>query len=149
MEYSNEGRKTKVIVSPFFTYLYAMKKLPLLFILLIFNSFSTDLFPQNPHAHLVKNSFPKDLAGLRSDTIDILHYTINLSVTDFKTDTLRGNTVITYTPKMNTINTLSLDLEHFTVDSVLLNNNQLYFTYNDTLLILVLSSTENKGDTNA
>jgi len=90
-----------------------------------------------------------DLTGKRSDTINVLHYTINLNITDFKTDTLRGNTVIQFTPKMNNINSLSLDLLKFKIDSVIMNKSQPGYSYNDTLLIIQLPSTENTGDTSS
>ncbi len=90
-----------------------------------------------------------DTNGLRSDTINVLSYTLNLTVTDFTTDTLRGNTIVKYVPKMNNIKTLSLDLLHFTVDSVFMGSSKLAYTYDDTLLIITLPSTENIGDTNS
>jgi aminopeptidase N len=86
---------------------------------------------------------------LRSDTINILSYTINLNVTDFVTDTLRGNTIVRYVPKMNNIKTLSLDLLHFTVDSIKMGVSHLSYSYHDTLLIIKLPSIENIGDTNS
>lgn len=84
---------------------------------------------------------------LRSDTMDILKYTINLNITDFVTDTLRGNTMIRFAPRINAVNTLSLDLLHMTVDSVRLGLTPITYTYNDTLLITHLPVTMNIGDT--
>ena len=37
----------------------------------------------------------------RSDTVDILNYTINLNITDFTTNVIKGNTQIKFTPKVN------------------------------------------------
>lgn len=89
-----------------------------------------------------------DTNGLRSDTINVLHYTINLTITDFVTDTLRGSTVVQFTPKMNSIKTLCLDLEHMKVDSIVMNNTRLTFNYTNNLLItLNLPATMNIGDT--
>jgi len=90
-----------------------------------------------------------DLNGLRSDTMNILHYTINMNITDFVTDTLRGNTVIQFTPKINNRTTLSLDLLEFTVDSIVINNTYPAYSYNDTLLVIVLPSVMNTGDTSS
>ncbi|HTA28620.1 MAG TPA: M1 family aminopeptidase [Bacteroidia bacterium] len=90
-----------------------------------------------------------DTNGLRSDTVNVLNYVISLNVTDFTTDTLRGNTVVKYVPKMNGINTVSLDLLHFKVDSVFTGATHLQFSYDDTLLIVDLPTTENIGDTNS
>jgi hypothetical protein len=88
-----------------------------------------------------------DTNGLRSDTINVLSYTLTLNITDFKTDTLRGNTIVRFTPKMNNIKTLNLDLLHFKVDSVLIGSTHLTYSYDDTLLIMTLPSVENIGDT--
>jgi aminopeptidase N len=90
-----------------------------------------------------------DTNGLRSDTINVLSYTITMNITDFTYDTLKGNTVVRFTPKMNNIHTLSLDLLHFIVDSVMMGTNRLNYSYDDTLLILDLPSVENAGDTNS
>jgi aminopeptidase N len=90
-----------------------------------------------------------DTNGLRSDTINVLSYTLYLNITDFTTDTLRGNTIVHFTPKMNGINTLSLDLLHFKVDSVLMGSTRLTFHYKDTLMVITLPATENIGDTSS
>ena len=58
----------------------------------------------------------------RSDTIDILNYTINLDITDFTNQIIKGNCEITFTAKMNNINTLSLDLLQMNIDSIISNN---------------------------
>src|SRR5687767_3362551 len=66
----------------------------------------------------------------RSDTIDILKYTINLNITDFTApDTIRGNTVIRFAPKMNNINTISLDLLGMIIDSVEIGTTNLTSGY--------------------
>lgn len=91
--------------------------------------------------------FAPDTNGLRSDTINILRYTINLTVTDFTTDTLRGNTDVNFVPRMNNISTLSLDLLEMKIDSIMMNASKLTFTYNDTLIIINLPTVKNVGDT--
>lgn len=85
--------------------------------------------------------------SLRSDTIDILKTTVNLQITDFTNKIIAGNTQIDFVPKMNSVSTLSLDLLKLTVDSVQLNNSNLTYSYNDTLLIANLPSVKNSGDT--
>jgi aminopeptidase N len=84
---------------------------------------------------------------LRSDTTDILHYTINLNITDFTTDTIRGNTQITFHPKINPIRTLSLDLLKLHIDSIQMTGSGLSYTYNDTLLIAQLPHPFTVADT--
>ncbi|HXC04766.1 MAG TPA: hypothetical protein VNZ86_08430, partial [Bacteroidia bacterium] len=62
---------------------------------------------QSLAAHEKLASHPSSQASnLRSDTVDILNYTINLNITDFTTDTLRGNTAIRFAPKLNGVKTL-------------------------------------------
>lgn len=70
----------------------------------------------------------------RSDTIDILKYTINANITDFSTDTIRCNTTVKFTPKMNGQNRIRLDLLKMFIDSVKLSAAKLTFTYNDTVV---------------
>ncbi|MEW6468708.1 MAG: M1 family aminopeptidase [Bacteroidota bacterium] len=87
-------------------------------------------------------------ANERSDTIDILKYTINLDITDFSApDTIRGNCVVRFAPKMNNITTISLDLLSMTIDSIRIGTTALTSSYNDTLLIINLPMTYNIGDT--
>jgi len=83
----------------------------------------------------------------RSDTVDVLHYTIALDITDFTTDTIRGYTDVKFTVLMNNVLTLDLDLLEMTIDSVLHNGNPLVYSYNDTLLRVSLPVAHNIGDT--
>ncbi len=86
-------------------------------------------------------------ANSRSDTADILNYTINLTITDFTNNKISGNTQIKFTPKINGVNKLNLDLLKLTVDSIEINGTNLSYTYNDTLLQVSLPSTYNPSDT--
>lgn len=86
-------------------------------------------------------------SNLRSDTMDILKYTINLNITDFATDTIRGNTTVKFTPKINGQNKLRLDLLKMFVDSIKLNTSKLTYSYTDTLLKVNLPASYNTTDT--
>lgn len=110
--------------------------------------------------HLKQNSsspplsWERELGGevtladsLRSDTIDILKTTINLQITDFTNKIIAGNTQIDFVPKVNGISTLSLDLLKLIIDSIEINNSNLTYSYNDTLLVVNLPSIINIGDT--
>ncbi|HTB31262.1 MAG TPA: M1 family aminopeptidase, partial [Bacteroidia bacterium] len=55
---------------------------------------------------------------------------------------------VRYVPKMS-INTISLDLLRFKVDSVKMGSANMKYSYDDTLLIVDLPSTETIGDTNS
>jgi aminopeptidase N len=82
-----------------------------------------------------------------SDTIDILHYTVKLNITDLVTDTIRGGTILKITPRINGVTILPLDLLRMEIDSIVQNNNALAYAYNDTLLAITLDATMNIGDT--
>jgi aminopeptidase N len=83
----------------------------------------------------------------RSDTIDILNYEINLDFTDFSGQVISGNCVVKFTPKLNGINSIGLDLLKLNIDSITYQNTILTYTYNDTLITINLPSTLNTGDT--
>lgn len=86
--------------------------------------------------------------GLKSDTIDIINYTIDLDLKYLSHKKLYATTVIKGTSRMNNINSFTLDLRELTVDSIFFNgiahNN---YTYNDTLLRIILPSTLSLSDT--
>jgi len=82
-----------------------------------------------------------------SDTIDIINYTINLNITDFVTKVISGNTAVKFTPKMNGVSYLNLDLLKMTVDSIRFSGTTLIYNYNDTLLHITLPVAQNIGDT--
>ncbi len=86
-------------------------------------------------------------SNLRSDTVNILKYTINLNITDFTTNVIKGNTAVKFTPKMNGLNKLNLDLLVLIVDSVEIAGVNLSISYNDTILQVNLPTTYNIGDT--
>jgi hypothetical protein len=85
--------------------------------------------------------------NLRSDTINILKYTVNVDITDFVKDTIRGNCTVKFTPKMNAQNKIRLDLLKMFVDSIKLASTKLTFTYNDTVIKVNLPMSYNSTDT--
>lgn len=94
-----------------------------------------------------KNNHQNKALNSRSDTIDILNYQINLDMTNVNNQLISGNCVIKFTPKINGVNQISLDLQSLNVDSVIFNNNSMLFTHNDTLIKTPLLTTINIGDT--
>jgi len=87
-------------------------------------------------------------SALISDTIDILHYDINLDIIYLSNKSISGYTSISITPKMNNVNHIGLDLLKLTVDSIITDNNLLTsYSYNDTLLNIPLLNVINIGDT--
>lgn len=85
--------------------------------------------------------------NLRSDTIDIIKYTINLDITDFANQKIKGNTIVRFAPKLNSQTKIRLDLLKMSIDSVKQNTTLLSYAYNDTLLKVNLSSVLNSSDT--
>lgn len=112
-----------------------MKALLILFSTLIF---SVSVFAQNDSRGVTHS--------LRSDTIDVLNYDIHLYVPTSNGD-ISGYTSVSFTPKMNNISNISLDLLKMTIDSVKMNGNILTYTYDDTLLISNFPTTLNIIDT--
>jgi len=109
--------------------------------LIIFVIFFNEVFAGQMKLQSLQNSYPTDT---RSDSIDIINTEINLKITDFITKIISGNSKITFTPKVNGINKINLDLLSMTVDSIVnFNGQNLSFTYNDTLLKINLNQTFN------
>lgn len=94
----------------------------------------------------INSSFAKTYDP-RSDSVDILKYTINLTITDFAGKKISGNTSIKFHPKVNGFHYLRVDLLALTVDSVLLGSTKVDFHYNDTLLSINLNNNYTTTDT--
>lgn len=94
--------------------------------------------------------FPREQRGvthsLRSDTMDVLNYEIHLFIPT-STGDITGYTAVTFSPKMNGISNISLDLLKMTIDSIKIGNDLLTFTYDDTLLIANFVAPLNDIDT--
>jgi hypothetical protein len=85
--------------------------------------------------------------NLRSDTFDILKYTISLEVGNTFTPTIKGNTAIRFAPRMNNKTYIRFDLLKLTIDSVKEGLNLLTYTYNDTILKVNFLAPMNTVDT--
>jgi hypothetical protein len=85
--------------------------------------------------------------NLRSDSVDVLNYTITLDISDYVNHTISGNCAIRFTPKVNGITVLPLDLLAMNIDSITLSGSTLSYSYNDTLLIVTLPAAMNPSDT--
>ena len=79
----------------------------------------------------------------RSDTIDILKFIIDLDITDFNLQEIRGNTRVIFSPKLNGVDKILLDLLSLQVDSVLDQNGLMNYTHNDTTITIDLGNTLN------
>ena len=84
---------------------------------------------------------------LHSDTIDVLNYSINLNISDIESKTISGYTELSIVPKINNINTFTLDLLALEIDSVFFNNNTIPYDYNDTIILFKPTETISITDT--
>jgi len=94
----------------------------IVFLLLPALAFAQKMNCQSNKASGVAASIYYSPENLRSDTIDVLKYTINLDITDFINKKIKGNTVVRFTPKMNNQSKISLDLLKMTIDSIKQNS---------------------------
>ena len=92
---------------------------------------------------LARAQFPTDP---RSDSIDITRQHIVLSITDFTNKTISGYTDIQCGTLVNNVHGISLDLFHFTIDSIFLNGSTVPFTYNDSLIHIKFPSVIAQND---
>lgn len=84
--------------------------------------------------------------SLHSDTIDVIHYEINLKF-DYSIYNIIGYTDLQIKPVVNGLNVVPLDLLALTIDSITEGNNLLTYSYNDTLLVVNLLNSYNTSDT--
>lgn len=85
-------------------------------------------------------------ADMRSDTIDILNYSIHLDVTNFTGKSIAAACEVTFTPKKDSLTILPLDLLKLTVDSVTWKDTAITFDYDDFLLLIYLPEALAAGD---
>lgn len=112
---------------------------------------STFLRAQSSICQVGKNAQAQSIyysaENLRSDTFDVLKYTISLEIGNASTKMLAGNTQIRFAPKLNNRTFIRFDLLKLIVDSVKENNQLLTYTYNDTVLKVNFTSPKNTVDT--
>ncbi len=99
------------------------------------------------HKNSSVNSVYYSAENLRSDTINIIKYTINLDMTDFAGQKISGNTIVRFAPKLNNQTKIRLDLLKMTIDSIKQNTALLTYTYNDTVLKVNFPLALNTTDT--
>lgn len=86
-------------------------------------------------------------ANKRSDSIDIIHYNIDIDLSDFANEYIRASCEITLKAKTNSVQSIPLDLLQLIVDSVHFNQQSTSFNYNDTLLLIALPQAIVDSDT--
>ncbi len=119
-------------------------------LIIFFTILSSSLLGQTNCNH--KHSKPQlnnKALNNRSDTIDVLNYIINLDMTDYAGHIIKGNCEVSFSPKINGISNIALDLLELNVDSITLQGALLTYTYNDTLLNITLPTSLNTSDTSS
>lgn len=87
-----------------------------------------------------------DPGNLRSDTLDVLSYDINLDMTLMNSSQIKANCTVALQSLMDNVSSVNLDLRSLTVDSVKWGSNNLTFTHVGELLHINLPSAINSGD---
>jgi hypothetical protein len=90
---------------------------------------------------------PPSNTDTRSDSIDIIHTSIFLDLSNFATGQIAGNCTHEFTPKVNGVPEIRLDLEGLLVDSVFLNDIATVFAFQNKLIKVNFSTPLNQGQT--
>lgn len=83
----------------------------------------------------------------RSDSVHVAHYDIHLSVLDFTGKTIEGYTALDVVSKIDGLQTFTLDLASFTVDSVFVANSHVPYRHANSLLVINSQNALQEGDT--
>lgn len=81
------------------------------------------------------------------DSVSLFHYSINLDIINISGKQINGFAELHFTPKVNNLTSLNLDLLALQVDSVVMNNQQLTFSHTGEKLLVNLPTAINPGDT--
>jgi len=87
-------------------------------------------------------------ASNHRDSINIIHYKINLSEVDFSSKQIKANTIVSLIPNFDNTKTLKLDLIGLKVAEIIATNTKLKsWSQNDSLIILNFENNIDKKDT--
>lgn len=98
------------------------------------------------HGQLRSGGGSQSEDNLRSDTLDIINYDIDLDLTQMNLQIIKGRCTVLFSSRMDNINRINLDLQSLTVDSVKAGFQHLVFVHTGTLLQIALPSVLNEGD---
>lgn len=85
----------------------------------------------------------------RSDTFDVLNYTINLDVSNYASYSIAAATTIQFAARMNDLNSIRFDLYNLIVDSVKWETNDAVYAYDGNILTIQSPVVLNEADTSA
>ena len=81
------------------------------------------------------------------DSLDAVHYNLNLSIRNLATISISGKADITLAVTAASVQSIKLDLLKLTADSVVVDGNVVSFSQTDSTLSIQLSATKLQGDT--
>ncbi|HKR04173.1 MAG TPA: M1 family aminopeptidase [Bacteroidia bacterium] len=93
------------------------------------------------------NNNNNSVSSQPGDTIHIAHYKINIDTINYSAHTIKAHAELSAVAKVNNVNTIYLSLLELNIDSVFVNNLQVFYVYNDTTLTIPTITTLNTGDT--
>jgi len=99
-----------------------------------------------PHSLTEEDILRNNLYDLRSDTIDILNYDVEMDITNFSQQKISATTTVRFSPLMDGQDHINLDLEQLTVDSVYMNGVGLNYVHTGYNLFIPLDGTYDIGD---
>ncbi|MDQ3072333.1 MAG: T9SS type A sorting domain-containing protein [Bacteroidota bacterium] len=82
----------------------------------------------------------------RSDSFDVIHYDINLDISDIPGKSIAGFTSVSLKAKVNNLQNITLELYKLEVDSVSSPGRDISFTYNDSVVRIFLMIPLGKDD---
>ncbi len=71
----------------------------------------------------------------RSDSIDIINYSISLDLTDVAGKKIKANTRVSFIPKISEVQSITLDLLKLKVDSVFFKGEKINFNYDSAIIV--------------
>lgn len=100
---------------------------------------STRQAPTQEEIAMMENS------NKRSDSIDVLHYSIDIDVTNYAGKSIKANTTVRFTPMMDGLEWILLDLKSLTVDSVIFEGNTIAFNYDGNIITSFFGKALDRG----
>jgi hypothetical protein len=84
---------------------------------------------------------------IQLDKIDILHYEINLDISDIESESIQGYTEITFKPIIENLDIVYFDLLMLSIDSIVNQDFQISeYSHNDTLITVILEEALISGE---
>lgn len=102
---------------------------------------------QSAKSSQIQSPIYSSAENLRSDTFDILKYTVNLEIGNTSSQVISGNTQVRFAPKQNNRAFIRFDLLKLTVDSIKEGSALLTYAYNDTIIKINFITPKNTADT--